>query len=140
MSATHRCSSAIGEFANALWPGMEAMTSLRHRTTDHDGVFLVAENVVAEYVQSYRPQVLRHDKKAKTYGCEAVNFGLAKGLEYDRVLIVPTVPIKKYLKTGVLSHVMPSRERLHVAVTRAFYSVAFVFNDDSPIVPNRWNP
>jgi hypothetical protein len=56
------------------------MTSLRNGTTDHDGVFLVAENVLAKYVQIYRPQVLRYDKNAKTYGYEAVNFGLAKGL------------------------------------------------------------
>jgi ATP-dependent DNA helicase UvrD/PcrA len=140
MSATHRCSSAICEFSNALWPGMDAMTSLRHGTTDHDGVFLVAEDVVAEYMQHHRPQVLRYDKNAKTYGYEAVNFGLAKGLEFDRVLIIPTTPIKKYLQSGAVSHVKQSREKLHVAVTRAFHSVAFVFNDCSPVVPNRWNP
>ena len=140
MSATHRCSSAICEFSNALWPGMEAMTSLQNDTTDHDGVFLVAENVVAKYIQCYRPQVLRHDKKAKTYGSEAVNFGLAKGLQFDRVLIVPTEPIKKYLQTGTLNHVQKARERLHVAVTRARHSVAFVFDDPSPVVPNRWIP
>jgi DNA helicase-2/ATP-dependent DNA helicase PcrA len=140
MNATRRCSSAISDFSNALWPGMDAMTSLQRRTTDHDGVFLVGEGVVAEYMRSFRPQVLRHDKNAKTYGYDSVNFGLAKGLEYDRVLIVPTVPIKKYLQTGALSHVTKSRERLHVAVTRAFYSVAFVFDGYSPVVPNRWNP
>jgi len=140
MSATHRCSNAICEFSNALWPGMDAMTSLRNGTTDHDGVFLVAENVVAKYIQYYRPQVLRYDKNAKTYGYEAVNFGLAKGLQFDRVLIVPTAPIKKYLQTGMLYHVKKARERLHVAVTRARHSVAFVFDNQSPVVPNRWNP
>jgi DNA helicase-2/ATP-dependent DNA helicase PcrA len=140
MSATHRCNSAICEFSNALWPGMDAMTSLRNGTTYHDGVFLVAENAVAHYIQHFRPQVLRYDKKAKTYGCEAVNFGLAKGLQFDRVLIVPTAPIKKYLQTGTLNDVTKARERLHVAVTRARHSVAFVFDDHSPVVPNRWNP
>ena len=140
MSATHRCSSAICEFSNALWPGMDAMTPLRNGTTDHDGVFLVAESVVKKYIQYYRPQVLRYDKNAKTYGYEAVNFGLAKGLEFDRVLIVPTAPINKYLQTGTLNHVKKARERLHVAVTRARHSVAFVFDDHSPVVPNRWNP
>ena len=140
MSATHRCNSAICAFSNALWPGMDAMTSLRNGTTDHDGVFLVAENVVAKYIQYYRPQVLRYDKNAKTYGYEAVNFGLAKGLQFDRVLIVPTAPINKYLQTGMLNHVKKARERLHVAVTRARHSVAFVFDNHSPVVPNRWNP
>ena len=129
MSATHRCGSAICEVSNALWPGMSAMTSLRNGTTDHDGVFLVAENAVANYIQHYRPQVLRHDKRAKTYGCEAVNFGLAKGLQFDRVLIVPTEPIKKYLKTGTLNHVMRrersfmSRLRAHGIAWRLFLTV-----------------
>ena len=140
MSVTHRCSSAICEFSNALWPEMSAMTSLRNGTTDHDGVFLVAENAVAHYIQHFRPQVLRYDKQANTYGYDAVNFGLAKGLQFDRVLIVPTAPIKKYLQTGALTHVKKARERLHVAVTRARNSVAFVFDDHSPVVPNRWNP
>jgi DNA helicase-2/ATP-dependent DNA helicase PcrA len=140
MSVTRRCSSAICEFSNALWPGMDAMTSLRNGTTDHDGVFLVAENVVEKYIQCYRPQVLRHDKTAKRYGCEALNFGLAKGLQFDRVLIIPTEPINRYLQTGKLDHVEKARERLHVAVTRARHSVAFVFDRYSPVVPNRWNP
>lgn len=140
MRSTHRCNSAICEFSNALWPEMDAMTPLRNDTTNHDGVFLVAENAVAEYVQCFGPQVLRYDKRAKTYGCEAVNFGLAKGLQFDRVLIVPTAPIKKYLQSGKLDHVVKARERLHVAVTRARHSVAFVFDDHSPVVPNRWNP
>ena len=140
ISATHRCSSAICEFSNALWPEMSAMTSLRNGTTEHDGVFLVAENAVANYIQCYRPQVLRYNKTAKTYGYEAVNFGLVKGLQFDRVLIVPTAPIRKYLQTGTAVDVKRARERLHVAVTRARHSVAFVFDDDSPVVPNRWNP
>ena len=73
-------------------------------------------------------------------GCEALNFGLAKGLQFKRVLIVPTTPIQRYLQDGALSHVAKSRDKLHVAVTRASYSVAFVFDGQSPIIPNRWNP
>ncbi len=135
MTGTYRCNGPICEFANALWPGMERMQSLRNDTTGHDGVFLVAENAVGEYIQRFTPQVLRYDKKAKTYGCEALNFGLAKGLEFARVLIVPNGPIKKYLQSGLLSHVEKSKAKLHVAVTRARHSVAFVYDDQSPIVP-----
>lgn len=140
MSGSYRCNQAICDFSNALWPEMDAMTPLQNDTTGHDGVFLVAENAVAEYSQRFRPQVLRYDKKANTYGCEALNFGLAKGLQFERVLIIPTVPIRKYLQSGELNHVEKSREKLHVAVTRARHSVAFVFNDHSPIVTSRWNP
>jgi DNA helicase-2/ATP-dependent DNA helicase PcrA len=140
MSGTHRCNAAICEFANALWPGMDAMKSLRNDTTDHDGVFLVAENAVKGYIKRYSPQVLRYDKRAETYGCEALNFGLAKGLEFGRVLIVPTSPIKKYLQSGTLSHVEASRDKLHVAVTRARHSVAFVYDGQSPVVPKCFQP
>jgi len=65
---------------------------------------------------------------------------LAKGLQFERVLIVPNGPIKQYLKSGELSHVEKSRDKLHVAVTRASHSVAFAFDGVSPLVPNRWNP
>lgn len=140
MNTTHRCNGLICEFTNALWPGMDAMRPLRKDTTNHDGVVLVAKALVKEYVERFRPQVLHHDRRAATYDCQALNFGLAKGLQFRRVLIVPTGPIKKYLQNGALSHVESSRDKLHVAVTRASCSVAFVFDGESPVVPNRWNP
>ncbi len=140
MSGTYRCNQGICDFANGLWPELDAMQPRMNETTDHDGVFLVAENAVEEYVQRLSPQVLRYNKRAKSYGCEAINFGIAKGLQFERVLIVPTGPIKEYLKTGDLKHLKTSKDKLHVAVTRARHSVAFVFDGQSPIVPARRNP
>jgi ATP-dependent DNA helicase UvrD/PcrA len=140
VTATHRCSAAICDFSNALWPDMEAMTPLRNNATDHVGVFLVAETAVEEYIRRLNPQVLRYDKKAKTFGCEALNFGAAKGRQFERVLIVPTGPIKKYLRSSDLSCVEKAKAKLHVAVTRAFHSVAFVYDGSSSVVPNRWEP
>lgn len=139
MNASHRCSDPICEFSNRLWPGMEAMTSLRNDTTDHEGVFLVAESSVGQYIQHFSPQILRYSKSTKKiYGHGALNFGAAKGLQFERVLIIPTGGIKKYLQTGELSHVEKSMEELHVAVTRAKHSIAFVYDGRSPIVSNRW--
>ncbi len=135
MSDTYRCNHAICDFANGLWPEMAAMRSLMNDTTGHDGVFLVAEDAVEEYVHRFSPQVLRYDKRAKSYGCEAMNFGITKGLQFERVLIVPTEPIKKYLETGDLQHLETSKGKLHVAVTRAKHSVAFVYDGQSQIVP-----
>ncbi len=97
MSETYRCNGAICDFANGLWPDMEPMMPLRNDGTDHAGVFLVAANAVEEYIRCHKPRVLRHSSKAKTFRCEALNFGAAKGLQFERVLIVPTDPIKKYL-------------------------------------------
>jgi DNA helicase-2/ATP-dependent DNA helicase PcrA len=139
MSGTYRCNQAICDFANRLWPGMDTMTSLLSVAVDHSGVFLVAEDAVDEYVQRLKPQVLRYSKSAMSYGCEALNFGIAKGLEFEHVLIVPTGPIKKYLETGDLRHLKTSKDKLHVAVTRAQQSVAFAFDGQSPIVSARFS-
>lgn len=140
VTATYRCNGAICDFCNALWPDMKAMTPLRNDEIDHAGVFLVGENAVEEYIRRFNPQVLRHDRRAKTFGCEAINFGLAKGLQFERVLIVPTNPVRKYLQSGELRHIKTSKDKLHVAVTRAFYSVAFVYEGSSVVVSNRWMP
>lgn len=138
MDGSHRCNQAICDFVNALWPGMPPMKSLSTTVTDHDGVFLVSESNIEQYLEHYRPQVLRYDKRAKSYSSQPLNFGLSKGLQFDRVLVVPTGLIGKYLKEGDLTHVKGSKDKLHVAVTRARYSVAFVFGDHSKLVPNRY--
>ena len=46
----------------------------------------------------------------------AINFGDAKGLTFERVLIYPTKPILAWLKDC----------KLYVAITRAMHSAAFV--------------
>ncbi|MDR4468595.1 MAG: UvrD-helicase domain-containing protein [Nitrospira sp.] len=140
MSGTYRCNQAICDFSNELWPGMDTMTPLQNVTTDHDGVFLVAKKVVTDYIRRFQPQVLRYNKTTNTYGCKALNFGQAKGLQFERVLIIPTEPIRKYLQTGDGRHIENSKDKLHVAVTRAQYSVAFVFDWNSAGVQNRWEP
>ena len=140
MNHTHRCARPICEFSNALWPGIDPMVPVRANSVDHEGVILVSEEFVKQYVERYKPRILRYDKRAETYGYEALNFGLSKGLEFERVLIIPTGPIKQYLSTGTLTHVEKSRDKLHVAITRAWHSVAFVFNGTSPLIHNRWPP
>jgi DNA helicase-2/ATP-dependent DNA helicase PcrA len=117
---------------------MEAMSPMTNDTTEHDGVFLVAKDVAREYIARFDPQVLRYSSIAESYGSAALNFGLSKGLQFNRVLIVPTEPIRKYLKTGNLKHVEASKDKFHVAVTRARHSVAFVYDGPSVIVATRW--
>lgn len=97
MTTSHRCSADICDFSNALWPGMPAMTSARQRAEEHDGVFVVSRELLPQYVARFRPQALRHDRRAKSHGLDAMNFGVAKGLQFERVLIIPTAAITKYL-------------------------------------------
>lgn len=140
MNATYRCNRSICEFSNRLWPNMAAMTPLQDSVTGHDGLFLVGKDVVEEYMRQFHPQVLRYYKRARRYGHDALNFGQVKGLEFDRVLIVPTRAVEKHLQSGEVRHVEKSRAKLHVAVTRAFRSVAFVYDGSSVVVGSRWAP
>ena len=56
-----------------------------------------------------------------------MNFGEAKGLTFDRVLIYPHGGGKQWLSTGKLMHIEKSAAKMYVGATRARYSVAFVF-------------
>lgn len=55
-----------------------------------------------------------------------MNFGDAKGLTFDRVLIFPHGLAKKWIASGDVRHVEKSLARMYVGVTRARYSLAFV--------------
>jgi DNA helicase-2/ATP-dependent DNA helicase PcrA len=85
---------------------------------------------VEEYVRRYTPQVLRLNKTTACAGLEAMNFGIAKGLTFDRVLIFPHGKGKQWLKSGDFNHVAGSVAEMYVGVTRARHSVTFVFDDD----------
>lgn len=124
----YRCNQKICEFADMLWPFMEETESFNRIATEHDGIFVVSEDNVHEYVRRFSPVILRYNRKADTYGYHALNFGNAKGLEFDRVLIIPHGPIKKYLKSGEVNDVKGSLSKFYVAVTRAKHSVAFLYD------------
>ena len=54
-------------------------------------------------------------------------FGSAKGLTFDRVLIYPTQPMLNWLSGKSRDMKAESLSRFYVAVTRAKYSVGFVY-------------
>jgi len=124
-NVSFRCNEAICDFASELFPRFPPLISGHSDITGHDGVHEIASYDALEYAETYKPQVLRHNKGANTQGLRAINFGVSKGSTYDRVMIYPTAPIRAYL-----DHRDPARlkapEMLYVAVTRARYSVAFV--------------
>ena len=119
---------------------MEKTVSYNSITTDHDGIFVVSENNVHEYVSRFSPVLLRYDRTAETYDYHALNFGNAKGLEFNRVLILPHGPIKKYLKSGDVNDVKGSLSKFYVAVTRAKHSVAFLYDRECSVGCTEWQP
>lgn len=134
------------QYGDALdhYPSMKPCDSAMNKITEHDGIFWVHENDIDKYVDIYNPVQLRYDKRTKVNPIpKTMNFGLSKGLTFNRVLIYPTKPMldwlsgkSKYMKDESLS-------KFYVAVTRARYSVAFVYKTKrlpSNDIGTKWAP
>lgn len=123
----YRSNQAICDFADELFPELPKTKSINNEITGHDGIFLVQPNEVHDYINQFSPKILRYDRRNKTMGYPAMNIGVSKGKTFDRILIFPTGPMKKYLKTKDLA-LVGDITKLYVAVTRAKYSVGFVMD------------
>lgn len=131
LSINHRCVQSICDLANSIYPEYAECSSGNNCAVEHMGLFLVKKEDVDSYIDKYHPVQLRHNVRTPISNRgPAYNFGLAKGQTFDRVLIYPTNTIVQwFLKGGVLSP--ETRSKLYVAVTRARYSVAFVYTPKS---------
>jgi DNA helicase II / ATP-dependent DNA helicase PcrA len=125
----HRSNQAICDLADSVFPDIPKTTSRRGGNHHHAGLFQVKVNDLDSYVEKVGPQILRHNRRADAGGHPALNFGRSKGLAFPHVLIVPTNPMRKALKTGTL-HEMTSKSSLYVAITRAEHSVAFLMDEE----------
>lgn len=130
LATNFRSNQQICDLANELWPGMVPMEAARREVENDEGILIVRRADLNAYVRQFSPQILANDKNANTGGHRFMNFGAAKGLECERVLIIPTDAIKKFIRTGQFKD--GSTEKLYVAVTRARRSVAFLY--DAPVV------
>lgn len=124
----YRCNQIICDLADSLYPSMSKTISKNSEVTGHDGLFTVRICDITEYIEKYEPQVLRWSRTAETEGLKALNFGLSKGQTFPRVLVFPTNGIKHFLKKNMVDDKIGNIPKLYVAITRAKYSVAFVFD------------
>lgn len=134
LQKSHRNNKSICDFSSALYPNYAVCEpceckKCRKDIPDHQGIFLVKPHQVEAYCKNYEPQILLYQKAE----FPNLNYGISKGLQFDRVLIYPTDKIKKYLKNGDISTIDTIREKFYVALTRAIYSVAIVFEYDDNI-------
>jgi DNA helicase II / ATP-dependent DNA helicase PcrA len=126
----YRCNQAICDLSDMIYPEMPKSVSKNEVQTGHDGIFFIKESSLEKYISEYSPKILRNAISTNTMGFDAINFGESKGLSFERVLIFPTNPIKKFLRNLNSSILAPgSKSKLYVAITRARYSVAFVIKD-----------
>lgn len=142
MNISWRCLQPICDFAdlvhaneNYYQPTSSQVTQVPDDINKHQGIFVVSTGSVSEYLARYSPVILRLNKKTNTQLCDghkAFNFGEAKGLGFDRVLILPTEKHAKFLSGNkdVFNgdKTDEARNKFYVAITRAKYSVAFLYD------------
>lgn len=143
-SETWRCRPEIAALADSIFDagwGFDVTISKNGRTTSHDGTFLVREKDVDAYVEAFRPLGLRHSaSSAKKFShLPLMNFGEAKGLGREHVLIFPTKAIGDFVRSGTSLDDMQAA-RLYVAVTRAEQSVAIVLDNRGSSPIEYWDP
>lgn len=140
---TWRCHPIVAKFSDSIfapsWKFPETQ-SKNETVTDHDGVFLISPKHVTEYVRLFQPQCLRHSvSSGKAFDLNYLNFKVSKGMTYERVLIVPTAPIAKFISSGTFLEAT-SASSFYVAVTRARQSVAIVLDKAGTSSLPFWRP
>lgn len=153
MTTTLRSNQTIASFSDAIFPaelGFAPTASANKETTGHDGVFLVHEEHLNDYVQRYGAVPLRGSAASGKHlnHLGFTNIGQVKGLTYDRVIIFPTQPMLDLISTGK-AMAEKSACSFYVAVTRARASVAIIVDSkkltkrlqDNPALPVKlWSP
>lgn len=133
LASSHRNSGAICEISSKLYPDMEPSMpckckGCRGEDVEGAGMFVVRPADYSRYIEFYKPIQLRDNVNAAGIDQRflAMNFGASKGRGYDRVIIIPTEDMLKWICN--VRHELKSRTRarLYVALTRARHSVAIV--------------
>ena len=147
ISTSWRCIQSICSLADRVHLGNEHYTLTVSKVHDvpadyaeHVGIFAVRKSRVENYISRYSPTILRLNRNTEINLCEGhkvFNFGKSKGLSFDRVLIVPTPDQIKFLHGDTTAFCKAKteepRNKLYVAITRARYSVAFLYGDGPAI-------
>lgn len=125
----YRCNPQICDLSNKLFSNFESTTSGNNKITEHDGVYFIKEEDIETYLQAHKPVQLRDSKKKEVnQNFRVMNFGEAKGLSFDRVLIYPTKPFIDWLKSNNTELAPTSRSKFYVALTRARHSVGILYD------------
>lgn len=146
MNKSYRSVSAVCTFSDTIHKGLGFPStvsgvdeqSLPSAVRDHLGVFIVKRADLDAYCERYQPTILRHSQTTEPDFCserEAFNFGMSKGMTFNRTLILPTGAQKKFLKGKSSAFAGGTTDKavnaFYVATTRARYSVAFMMDEDA---------
>lgn len=144
MNTTKRSNQTIASFSDAIFPvelGFAQTQSTNGEITGHDGVFLVREEHLNDYLRTYDPVPLRGSAASGKHleHIGFTNIGKVKGFTYDRVLIFPTKAMLNLIASGT-ALAEKSACSFYVAVTRARSSVAIIVSEETLSARLRENP
>lgn len=131
----HRCVEPICSLSNKLFPSLPQTSSDNFEDNEHKGVFFIKTSDVESYLKIYSPVQLRWDKKVPVNnGYRVMNFGETKGLTFERVLIYPPKTFIEWLLNNQVEISPTSRAKYYVALTRARFSVAILYDYDEGVI------
>lgn len=128
LNCSYRNNELICNFSSKLFPAYTVPSSNQNDDIEHSGIYFIKKKDINFYIEKYAPLQLRNTRSTKVENTFPVmNFGESKGLGFERVLIYPTKPILDWILTGKILN-PTSSSKLYVAITRAKYSVAIVYD------------
>lgn len=134
---SYRNNEEICAFASLLYPDEVVthphMSRVREMTGQHKGVYVIAGEDVEDYIEKVHPTILRHDIRVEVpQNADVYNMGIAKGMEFEDVLIYPTCDMQKWMlgKSGLKGY---EKAKFYVAITRARHSVAIVMKNKQEV-------
>lgn len=128
LNCSYRNNYLICQFSSTLFPNYLVPSSNQNHEVEHKGIFFVKESDIDIYLAQYQPlQLVWNRGKKVNPSFLVMNFGEAKGLGFDRVLIYPTKPILDFILNNKNLD-GTSRAKFYVAITRARHSVGIVHN------------
>ena len=141
LCVSHRNFKEQCDLASSLYPQYPKSepcrcTDCRHFIPEHHGLFCVKTEDIDNYLESTSAVQLRWDKSVScSPRTQCFNMGEAKGMTFNHTMLYLTRPMIEWLKSRSSDLAFGARAKFYVALTRAKYSVAIVWDDDPSLVP-----
>lgn len=134
---SHRCCESICYYASKLYlefPPTISCKCCNTKPDSHQGVFLLKQKDVDNYLKIYDPIQLRWSKSTLSNPeFQSFNFGESKGSTFERVLIYPTEKMINWIKNNKIDLPNETRAKFYVGLTRAKFSAAIIFDYDESV-------
>lgn len=129
LKTNYRCVGDICQLSDQLFPEFTHVVSGNHQKSKRNGCYFVRPSDIEEYQLECPAMQLRHSIRSKVNEKYLTNsFGLVKGKTFSHVLIYPTEPMINWLIHKREIESPETKAKLYVAITRARYSVGFVYD------------